>query len=120
MILRDLVSCLSRVTVAGPLDQDVSSLTASSREVRPGVLFAAIRGTTIDGHKFIHDALAAGATAILAESAPPVDLPGIAGCTCRTAAPRFPRSPRKWPATRGRISRWPASPAPMAKPPPPS
>ncbi len=74
MILRDLVSCLSRVTVAGPLDQEVSSLTASSREVKPGQLFAAIRGTTIDGHKFIPDALAAGVTAILAESAPPVDL----------------------------------------------
>jgi UDP-N-acetylmuramoyl-L-alanyl-D-glutamate--2,6-diaminopimelate ligase len=74
MILRDLVSCLSRVTVAGPLDQEVASLTASSREVQPGVLFAAIRGTTIDGHKFINDALAAGVTAILAESAPPVEL----------------------------------------------
>lgn len=74
MILRDLVSCLSRVTVAGPLDQEISALTASSREAAPGTLFAAIRGTTIDGHKFIPDALAAGSNAILAESAPPHDL----------------------------------------------
>ena len=74
MILRDLVSCLSRVTASGPLDTDVSALTASSREVAPGALFAAIRGTSIDGHRFIGDALAAEAAVILAETAPPVDL----------------------------------------------
>ena len=74
MILRDLVTCLSRVTASGPLDTDVSALTASSREVAPGALFAAIRGTSIDGHRFIGDALSAGAAVILAETAPPVDL----------------------------------------------
>ncbi|MEO8617372.1 MAG: UDP-N-acetylmuramoyl-L-alanyl-D-glutamate--2,6-diaminopimelate ligase [Luteolibacter sp.] len=73
MILRDLVSCLSRVTVAGSLDPDIHAITASSREVTPGMLFAAIRGTSIDGHRFINDALAAGATAILAEYAQPAD-----------------------------------------------
>jgi len=74
MILRDLVSRLARVTASGPLDMEVRSLTASSRTAAPGMLFAAIRGTTIDGHRFIGDALAAGTTAILAESAPPPDL----------------------------------------------
>jgi UDP-N-acetylmuramoyl-L-alanyl-D-glutamate--2,6-diaminopimelate ligase len=74
MILRDLISSLPRVTVAGSLDVDIRAVTASSREVTPGMLFAAIRGTHLDGHRFIHDALAAGATAILAETAPPVDL----------------------------------------------
>jgi UDP-N-acetylmuramoyl-L-alanyl-D-glutamate--2,6-diaminopimelate ligase len=73
MILRDLVSCLSRVTVAGSLDSEVHAITASSREVTPGVIFAAIRGTSLDGHRFINDALAAGATAILAENAQPAD-----------------------------------------------
>jgi UDP-N-acetylmuramoyl-L-alanyl-D-glutamate--2,6-diaminopimelate ligase len=37
------------------------------------MIFAAIRGSATDGHRFINDALAAGATAILAESAPPTD-----------------------------------------------
>lgn len=73
MILRDLISCLSRVTVAGSLDLEISAITASSREAAPGSLFAAIRGTSVDGHKFINDAIAAGAAAILAESAPPAD-----------------------------------------------
>ncbi len=79
MILRDLVSCLSRVTSSGPLDAEVSALTASSREAAPGTLFAAIRGTSIDGHQFIGDALSAGSSVILAETAPSVDLdPAVA------------------------------------------
>jgi UDP-N-acetylmuramoyl-L-alanyl-D-glutamate--2,6-diaminopimelate ligase len=71
MILRDLISCLSKVTAAGSLDTEVSALTASSRDVVPGVLFAAIRGTTVDGHRYIDDALASGASVVLAEKAPP-------------------------------------------------
>jgi UDP-N-acetylmuramoyl-L-alanyl-D-glutamate--2,6-diaminopimelate ligase len=73
MILRDLLSSLEKVTVSGSLDTDVHALTASSREVAPGMIFAAIRGTSIDGHRFINDALTAGASAILAEKAPPSD-----------------------------------------------
>ena len=73
MILRDLVSNLSRVTVAGSLDAEIHTITASSSEVTPGVIFAAIRGTAADGHRFINEALAAGATAILAETAQPAD-----------------------------------------------
>ena len=74
MTLRNLVSSLSRVTASGPSDMEVASLTADSREAAPGLLFAAIRGTTIDGHRFISDVLAAGCKAILAETAPPADL----------------------------------------------
>lgn len=73
MILRELIKCLPKATASGSLDAEVSALTASSRDVAPGTLFAAIRGTSLDGHRFINDALAAGATAILAEKAPPAD-----------------------------------------------
>jgi UDP-N-acetylmuramoyl-L-alanyl-D-glutamate--2,6-diaminopimelate ligase len=75
MTLRDLTNRLPRATIAGSLEAEISVLTASSREVVPGCLFAAIRGTTSDGHRFIPAALEAGATAILAETAPPPDLP---------------------------------------------
>lgn len=75
MTLRDLTNRLPRATIAGSLEAEISVLTASSREVAPGCLFAAIRGTTSDGHRFIPAALEAGATAILAETAPPPDLP---------------------------------------------
>ncbi len=75
MILRDLISCLPRVTSSGPLDAEISALTDSSRDVTPGALFAAIRGTHTDGHRFIDAARNAGAVAILAESAPPEGFP---------------------------------------------
>jgi UDP-N-acetylmuramoyl-L-alanyl-D-glutamate--2,6-diaminopimelate ligase len=73
MILKQLVASLARVTASGPMDAEIHSLTASSKEVGPGVMFAAIRGSANDGHRFIGDALSAGASAILAETAPPSD-----------------------------------------------
>jgi UDP-N-acetylmuramoyl-L-alanyl-D-glutamate--2,6-diaminopimelate ligase len=78
MILRDLISSLSKVTPTGSLDVEIQSITASSREIRPGVLFAAIRGTTTDGHQFIPAAIDGGAAAILSEAAPPADYAGPA------------------------------------------
>lgn len=78
MILRELITHLPKVTVAGSLDAEIHAITASSREVIPGMIFAAIRGTHIDGHRFIEDALAAGAAAIVAESAQPADYAGSA------------------------------------------
>ena len=73
MILRELVSKLERVTVVGSLEVEVYGITASSREVLPGMIFAAVRGTTLDGHRFIPDAIASGASVILAETAPPAE-----------------------------------------------
>ena len=73
MILKQLIANLARVTASGPIDAEIHSLTASSKEAAPGVMFAAIRGSATDGHRFIADALSAGASAILAESAPPSD-----------------------------------------------
>lgn len=51
----------------GPMDRDISSVCADSRQVQPGALFCAIKGQRADGHDFIPAALAAGATAIMLE-----------------------------------------------------
>ena len=75
MLLRTLTSSLDKVTASGPQDLEIEALTADSREAAAGKLYAAIRGTSIDGHRFIAGALEKGATAILAETAPPSDLP---------------------------------------------
>lgn len=47
-------------------DIEVSGLTADSRAVAPGFLFAALPGSRADGRAFIADALARGAVAVLA------------------------------------------------------
>jgi UDP-N-acetylmuramoyl-L-alanyl-D-glutamate--2,6-diaminopimelate ligase len=44
---------------------EISGLTADSREVRPGWLFAALPGAKADGARFVPDAIAKGAAAVL-------------------------------------------------------
>lgn len=50
----------------------ISGITADSRKVQPGFLFVAISGNRADGARFIPDAIARGATAILMEPASPL------------------------------------------------
>ncbi|GEO81819.1 UDP-N-acetylmuramoyl-L-alanyl-D-glutamate--2,6-diaminopimelate ligase [Pararhodospirillum oryzae] len=51
----------------------VAGLSADSRAIKPGWLFAALPGTQVDGRAFVPQALAAGAIAVLAP--PGTDLP---------------------------------------------
>ena len=44
-----------------------SSFHTDSREVRQGGVFFALRGSQMDGRRFIHDAISRGAAAIVAE-----------------------------------------------------
>jgi UDP-N-acetylmuramoyl-L-alanyl-D-glutamate--2,6-diaminopimelate ligase len=44
---------------------DIAGLTADSRQVQPGYLFVAVAGTKADGARFIADAAAKGAVAVL-------------------------------------------------------
>lgn len=53
---------------------NVRGLTADSRAVVPGGLFAAVRGVAVDGHCFIDRAVAAGASVVVAEELP-ADIP---------------------------------------------
>jgi UDP-N-acetylmuramoyl-L-alanyl-D-glutamate--2,6-diaminopimelate ligase len=50
---------------------DVAGLTADSRAVRPGFVFAALKGTQADGHRFIPDAREKGAVAVLSDHVDP-------------------------------------------------
>ena len=50
--------------------QGVLGLTADSRAVQPGYLFAALKGETVDGNSYIPDAIRAGAAVILTDAAP--------------------------------------------------
>lgn len=46
----------------------VTGIAIDSRRVRPGDLFVARRGVSLDGHRFIPDALARGAVAVVGEA----------------------------------------------------
>jgi UDP-N-acetylmuramoyl-L-alanyl-D-glutamate--2,6-diaminopimelate ligase len=49
-------------------DPLITGVTADSRRVKPGYLFAALPGSRVDGRRFIPTALQAGAAAVLAPS----------------------------------------------------
>jgi len=55
----------------------VSGLTADSREVKPGYVFAALPGTKVDGSSFIAKAIEAGAVAVIAQHAVAASVPVI-------------------------------------------
>ena len=54
---------------------DIAGLTADSREVKPGYLFAALPGTERDGAEFVPQALEKGAVAVLAPEGSGLSLP---------------------------------------------
>jgi UDP-N-acetylmuramoyl-L-alanyl-D-glutamate--2,6-diaminopimelate ligase len=49
------------------IDPDITGVTADSRRVKPGFLFAALPGSRADGASFAAQAVAAGAAAVLAD-----------------------------------------------------
>lgn len=56
--------------MTGPEPADVGDLTQDSRQVQPGSVFIALRGTQVDGHRYIADAVKAGAGVVICEEAP--------------------------------------------------
>ena len=65
MRLTELMANASMVSTKLPADPDISGLSCDSRAVKPGFLFAALKGSQVDGTNFINDALSRGATALL-------------------------------------------------------
>jgi UDP-N-acetylmuramoyl-L-alanyl-D-glutamate--2,6-diaminopimelate ligase len=57
--------------IVGDPTTPVIGVSHDSRTVAPGWLFVAVRGGRADGHRFIDRAVAAGATAVCVEEAPP-------------------------------------------------
>ncbi len=59
----------------GPRDAEVRAVTGDSRQVRPGTMFAAVRGTRVDGHRFAGAAAGAGASVVVLQEWDDVELP---------------------------------------------
>ena len=58
------------------VDPIIAGVTADSRKVKPGFLFAALPGATVDGRQFAAKAVAAGAVAVIsAEDMPELGVP---------------------------------------------
>jgi UDP-N-acetylmuramoyl-L-alanyl-D-glutamate--2,6-diaminopimelate ligase len=67
MRLGDLLQHIEPLHVDGDPGMEIQGLYYDSRQVRPGGLFFALKGTVADGHRFIGNAVQAGAAAVVAE-----------------------------------------------------
>src|SRR5208283_4754352 len=56
----------------------IAGVEYDSRRVRPGIVFVAMKGETSDGNRFIDQAIAAGAAAIVTDSATETPRPSVA------------------------------------------
>jgi UDP-N-acetylmuramoyl-L-alanyl-D-glutamate--2,6-diaminopimelate ligase len=73
MRLSDLLDGEMQLRNAAGRDPQIAGLTADSRSVARGFVFAALPGAKLDGRSFVGEALRSGAAAVLA--APGLDLP---------------------------------------------
>ncbi len=66
--LSELIAALPDARLSGPLPQagaPVQAIVLDSRKVQPGSIFVALAGGSVDGHRFIPDAVARGAVAVV-------------------------------------------------------
>ncbi|WP_027001689.1 UDP-N-acetylmuramoyl-L-alanyl-D-glutamate--2,6-diaminopimelate ligase [Hugenholtzia roseola] len=68
-----LLAALSNKKIQGTLPDTIANLGFDSRQVQLGDAYIALRGTQTDGHQFIPQAIAAGASLIVCEQVPPID-----------------------------------------------
>ena len=71
-----LSDTLKKVTVAaskGDMQRQITGVNIDSRQVKPGDLFIAVKGTQADGHQYIPKAIELGAVAILMSEPIPAD-----------------------------------------------
>jgi UDP-N-acetylmuramoyl-L-alanyl-D-glutamate--2,6-diaminopimelate ligase len=73
-----LLKGITDITVTGEIDCPIGGIAFDSRQIIDGFLFAALRGTNVDGHLFIPAAIENGAKAVLCEQLPDNPDKGIA------------------------------------------
>lgn len=67
MTFEKLISLCKPIDVSGSEPSDIGMLRQDSRKVEKGDVFIAIRGIRVDGHSFIDDAIANGASIVICE-----------------------------------------------------
>ena len=68
--LKDILYKVTINAVVGDTNVMVNQVQFDSRKISKGDVFVAIKGTVVDGHNFINDVIAKGATAIVCEKTP--------------------------------------------------
>lgn len=69
-VLKDILYKVSISATSGDMEREVNGITMDSRTVKEGFLFVAIRGTMVDGHKYINQAIKSGSAVVVCEEMP--------------------------------------------------
>ena len=77
MLLSELIKGIRVEEVIGDVQCDITDVHIDSRRVANGHLFVAMRGTQVDGHKYIQSAIEKGAVAIVCEQLPEALTEGV-------------------------------------------
>ena len=77
MRLSEVLKNMKPLQVIGDMDVEICGVNIDSRRIEKGHLFIAMKGTVVDGHKFIDKAIELGAQAILCEDMPQTYEDGI-------------------------------------------
>lgn len=78
MKLQELLKGIKPTSIIGGVDADITGVDIDSRQVKDGHLFIAMKGTQVDGHRFIPKAIEQGASAVLCEDMPEEKTEGVA------------------------------------------
>lgn len=65
MTLKDLLRNSEYKCIIGDINAEIKNIAYDSRKVSEGTLFVCLEGSAFDGHKFIEDAVARGAVAVV-------------------------------------------------------
>ncbi|QEM66987.1 UDP-N-acetylmuramoyl-L-alanyl-D-glutamate--2,6-diaminopimelate ligase [Geobacter sp. FeAm09] len=91
MKLAQILAPVPDAELHGSEATEVAALSCDSRRIKPGTLFFALRGVAADGHRFIPQAVEAGAAAVVLEdtASAPAGIPWIKVADGRSAMARM-------------------------------
>ena len=90
----DVLAHAATAQILKPAQIEISGIACDSREVMPGDLFAALPGAKLDGCKYIRQAIARGAAAILCEKPEPSASVVVPQLVCKDARLGLARAAR--------------------------
>ena len=77
MKLKELLIDIPVIALVGSEDVEITDVNIDSRRIKDGHLFIAMKGTQVDGHKFVPKAIELGAKAVMCEDMPEEKAEGV-------------------------------------------
>lgn len=77
MKLKELLKDIHVIAIVGSEDVEITDVNIDSRRIKDGHLFIAMKGTQVDGYKFVPKAIELGAKAVMCEDMPEEKAEGV-------------------------------------------